>query len=137
HRSRHNQKYWRHVPYLSFGPSSHAFAHGDHGPWRFWNERSEPRWRRLVEDGTSPVAGWEKLPPRDLALEAAMLGLRTRDGLDLDFVQALSGLDLWPRNAARLEQWRGHGWLDIDGRRILPTSGGMARADRLAVELEL
>ncbi|MCP4688387.1 MAG: coproporphyrinogen III oxidase family protein, partial [Desulfobacterales bacterium] len=32
-RSRHNQKYWTHAPYLGFGPSAHAFI----PPERRWN----------------------------------------------------------------------------------------------------
>ncbi len=35
HRSRHNLKYWRHVPYLGLGPSAHSFD----GRNRSWNHR--------------------------------------------------------------------------------------------------
>ena len=137
HRSRHNQKYWRHVPYLGLGPSAHSLAIGENGPWRSWNERLEPRWRRLIDDDLSPAAGWERLPQTALALEAAMLGLRTRDGLDLDHAQTLSGIDLWPRNAELFERWLQRGWHHIDGRRLRPTFEGLARADRLAAEIDV
>ena len=33
HRSRHNMKYWCHLPYLGLGPSAHSFD----GARRWWN----------------------------------------------------------------------------------------------------
>ncbi|MEM6795652.1 MAG: coproporphyrinogen-III oxidase family protein, partial [Acidobacteriota bacterium] len=94
-RSQHNGKYWRHVPYLGLGPSSHSLAvDPDFGLWRYWNERLEPRWRRQVEAGRSPAEGWERLSPSAIALEMAMLGLRTRDGLDLSRMLEMTDIDL-------------------------------------------
>ncbi|MGH9337325.1 MAG: radical SAM family heme chaperone HemW, partial [Vicinamibacteria bacterium] len=40
HRSRHNEKYWSHTPYLGLGPSAHSFD----GRTRSWNERSFFAW---------------------------------------------------------------------------------------------
>jgi putative oxygen-independent coproporphyrinogen III oxidase len=34
--SRHNRKYWRHIPYLGLGPAAHSFD----GKMRWWNARS-------------------------------------------------------------------------------------------------
>ncbi|MEM8931156.1 MAG: radical SAM family heme chaperone HemW [Acidobacteriota bacterium] len=136
HRSAHNAKYWHHVPYLGLGPSAHSLAvDPDVGAWRFWNERLEPRWRRHLDDGLSPAAGWERLPASALALEAAMLGLRTRDGLDLDHVERLSGIDLLATDGRRIDTWIERGWIRLDGRWLRPSAGGMAIADRLAADL--
>jgi oxygen-independent coproporphyrinogen-3 oxidase len=137
HRSRHNRKYWHHVPYLGLGPSAHSLARGE-GPtlWRSWNERAEPRWRRLLTEGTSPAAGWEHLPPSALALEAMMLGLRHAGGVDLDRIRRLSGLDLERLNRAHFERWIEAGWVIRRGNHLLPTTPGMALADRLASEIE-
>ena len=138
HRSTHNAKYWRHVPYLGLGPSAHSLAiDPDVGTWRFWNERLEPRWRRHLDDGISPAAGWERLPASALALEAAMLGLRTRDGLDLDHIERLSGLDLVATDGPRIAAWVERGWVRRQGRHLYPSARGMAIADRLASELAL
>ena len=40
HRSKHNQKYWDHTPYLGLGPSAHSFD----GRRRWWNERGLGSW---------------------------------------------------------------------------------------------
>ena len=52
-RSRHNQKYWRHTPYLGLGPSAHSF----HGKRRWWNARSIKKYCAAVEKGRPPVEG--------------------------------------------------------------------------------
>lgn len=133
HRSRHNRKYWHHIPYLGLGPSAHSFVDG----WRFWNEPLEPQWRRLVDSGTSPAAGWEKLAPSALALETLMLGLRTREGVHLDRLQAHLNEDFVDRNRARLESWSDSGLAHLEAGRLIPTVAGMAVADRLASQLEI
>lgn len=133
HRSRHNQKYWRHVPYLGLGPSAHSYAAG----WRFWNERGEPPWRKQLADGLSPVIGWEKLPSSAIALEMLMLGLRTREGVELERLQSLLRTDFLEGNRRRLDQWITEGLVRLDGDRLTSTDRGFAVADRLAAELDL
>lgn len=140
HRSAHNAKYWHHVPYLGLGPSAHSLVVDEEaGAWRFWNARHEQRWRRHLDEGESPAEGWERLPASALLLEAAMLGLRTRDGLDLDHVERLTGVDLLATRADVLAEWIAEGLLfplhDSDDRRLRPTIAGMSLADRLAAEL--
>lgn len=133
HRSRHNQKYWRHLPYLGIGPSAHSFD----GRVRRWNERHLHRWhRRLVEDGTAE-AGRERLSDVQLATEALMLGFRTHQGVDLEACRRRFGFDLLSGNRQRVEQWLDDGLLDRrtgtdGGLRLAPSLRGMAVADSLA-----
>ena len=133
HRSRHNQKYWHHIPYLGIGPSAHSFVDG----WRFWNERLEPRWRRWVDEGTSPAAGWEKLPGSALALEQLMLGLRTREGVRVERLQAHLDVDFLSQNEQLLASWSSSDLAHVKEDRLVPTAAGMAVADRLAAELDI
>ncbi|MEM7234878.1 MAG: coproporphyrinogen-III oxidase family protein, partial [Planctomycetota bacterium] len=95
YRSRHNQKYWRHVDYLGFGPSAHSFR----GAERWWNERELGAYSKRVAKGQRPLAGRESLSRSDLALEALMLQLRTTDGIDVSAYAAAYGVDLEARNA--------------------------------------
>ena len=133
HRSRHNQKYWRHVPYLGLGPSAHSFD----GQRRWWNERKLGPWEAKIARGKQPVADSETLTPENLALEALMLRLRTREGLDLRELRERYGVDLEARNTDLLERAIGEGLLVREGESLKPTLAGLAVADGLARDFEV
>ena len=82
-RSRHNEKYWAHVPYLGLGPSAHSFD----GHSRRWNVRSLNRYLDQVLNGKGPVEGFEVLDREALRLEKLFFGFRTRFGLRLDTLE--------------------------------------------------
>jgi oxygen-independent coproporphyrinogen-3 oxidase len=131
-RGRHNRKYWRHWPYLGLGPSSHSFA----GRSRWWNVAPWKEWSVAVGKGDLPVAGREELTDHQLLLEAVMMGLRQRSGIDCAALEKRFGIDPAVGNGGRIEAWEKAGWLRVRGRRLEPTLEGMARADRLAAEWE-
>ena len=133
HRSRHNQKYWDHTPYLGLGPSAHSYVAGR----RWWNHRKLRLWAACVGEGRSPMEGEETLTNDQLALEAVLLGLRTAAGVDLRRLRSSYGVDLVAANEERLERWCGNGLVRLDRNRLAPTSSGMAVAEALARELEL
>ena len=133
HRSRHNIKYWQHTPYVGIGPSAHSFD----GRRRHWNHARLETWQDYVEQGRSPVAESEDLSLRDLALEWIMLSLRTADGLDLLDLKATYETDLLSSNRERIHQWQDQGLLLLEDNRLIPTSAGLAVADRFARELEI
>lgn len=127
-RSRHNQKYWHHVPYLGLGPSAHSFD----GQRRFWNERHLSRWQAAIARGELPRTGAETLALEDMALEALMLGLRTREGVDLALFKERFGVDLLAVDRGRVERWITDGYLRHEAGRVVPTVAGLAVADSLA-----
>jgi oxygen-independent coproporphyrinogen-3 oxidase len=133
HRSRHNQKYWDHSPYLGLGPSAHSFD----GRRRWWNRRKLRLWQRSLDGGGSPVQGSETLSDDQLALEAVMLGLRTSDGLDLDRLRDRYGADLAADNRDAIERWQATGHLFQEGDTLRPTAIGMAITDTIVRSLEV
>jgi putative oxygen-independent coproporphyrinogen III oxidase len=129
-RSRHNRKYWRHVPYLGLGPSAHSFD----GVQRWWNHRKLAPWQAAVAAGGTALEGSETLVPREIALEHLLLGLRS-DGVDLARLREL-GLDLAaPAPAAAIDRAAGAGLVRVADGRLIATLAGWAVADGLAVEL--
>ncbi len=133
HRSRHNLKYWRHLPYLGLGPSAHSFVGGR----RWWNRRKLRLWQAAVDGGLSPVEAWEE-PDRDqLLLETLMLGLRTTDGVDLEELRSRDGVDLVADNRDVIERWCASGHLRFADGRLRPTLRGLAVADALAASFKL
>lgn len=133
HRSRHNQKYWRHVPYLGLGPAAHSYC----GRHRWWQERHEPRWRQQLTTAGHGIQGYEQLTKADLVLEALMLGLRTPEGVDLGALENLHQLPLLLPNQKHLHAWQTAGLVTLTGTHLRPTPRGLAVADRLAAEFEL
>lgn len=120
--SRHNQKYWQHVPYLGLGPSAHSFQDGV----RWWNYRSIRRFCRALADGKLPVDGTETLSTEQLRLESLYLGFRTRDGVSIKTLHNSS-----PRSDEILSRLQKSGLVRVLKNRALPTREGFAVADRL------
>jgi oxygen-independent coproporphyrinogen-3 oxidase len=133
HRSRHNQKYWHHVPYLGLGPSAHSFS----GTRRWWNERKLGLYEKRIENGERPVADSEELTRKDLALEALMLGLRTADGIDLERFRERYGTGLIQRNGPLVERLADEKLLEVRDGRMAPTLSGLAVTDSIARAFEV
>ena len=128
HRSRHNQKYWDHTPYLGLGPSAHSFVRGR----RWWNLAKLRLWQRAVSEGETPVEGEERPSNEQLVLEALMLGFRTKSGVDVDQVRQRFGIDLLAKNEDIVDRLCASGHIEVDGLRLRPTLAGLAIADTLA-----
>ena len=128
HRSRHNQKYWDHTPYLGLGPSAHSFV----GARRWWNLAKLRLWQKSVSDGKTPVEGEEQPSNEQLVLEALMLGFRTSAGVDLERLRVWLGIDLLTKNEDVVDRLCASGHLEVEGSRLLPTLAGLAIADTLA-----
>jgi len=125
HRSRHNQKYWHHVPYLGLGPAAHSLQ----GNRRWWNYADNALWQAALKNGQSPIEGTEDLTRQQVALERIALGLRTRDGIP--------GNELpdTPDAQNALKQFIDQGLLTLCDDRIIPTRRGFLFADHLALQL--
>ncbi len=132
HRSRHNTKYWKHVPYLGLGPSAHSFAAGR----RWWNQSKLRVWQRTLDSGMAPLEDEERPSHSELAFETVMLGLRTSDGVDLASLRHRFGIDLLSTNPMTIDRLIQSGHLSVEDRFLRPTLSGLALADTIARSLE-
>jgi len=121
--SRHNSRYWQHLPYLGLGPSAHSFD----GRRRWWNVGSVQHYCCTLDSGDVPVAGEEILSAEQIHLERLMLGMRTSRGVARGDVAA---------GENRLAQLEREGLLSLQGVRVTPTARGMLFSDRLPLLLE-
>ena len=119
--SRHNCKYWHHVPYLGLGPSAHSFENST----RWWNIRSVRKYCEMLEGGKVPIEGYENLTEEQLRLEKVSLGLMTSQGLDLKKTPGN------PESNDLLLRLQDSGFLKIINNRIMPTRKGFLVADSL------
>jgi len=119
--SRHNIKYWRHVPYLGLGPSAHSFLKG----LRWWNLRSVDGYCQALDCGRRPVEGHESLTEEQVRLESLFLGFRTREGVTRKLIEDRPG------SGRTLREIRSAGLVTLQGDRIIPTREGFILADSL------
>ncbi|MBA4423914.1 MAG: coproporphyrinogen III oxidase, partial [Syntrophus sp. (in: bacteria)] len=127
--SRHNSKYWNHIPYLGLGPAAHSFD----GRRRRWNHRSVAAYLKDLAAGKPPVADSEFLTGEQLRLEALFLGFRTRRGIHLGDFKRRHGQDLLAKKGEILKKLTEDGLLEIRNGFLRPTRAGMAVADSLAL----
>jgi putative oxygen-independent coproporphyrinogen III oxidase len=120
-RSRHNCKYWQHIPYLGLGPGAHSFQ----GGIRWWNCKSIKDYCDKLKKGSQPIAESEVLSHEQLRLEKLFLGLRTCDGVTLDVA-----FPEFPYNEL-LHDIKKTRLLSIRNNRLIPTKKGFLMADRL------
>jgi len=77
--SRHNYKYWLHVPYLGFGPAAHSFWQNE----RFANVRGLDSYLAMLGNDKLPLAFKERIDDEKRRFENIFLQLRTYEGLSL------------------------------------------------------
>lgn len=120
--SRHNQAYWRGVPYLGLGPSAHGFW----GRRRYANAADLDDYLAAVDAGRVPEAMVDPLGRGARRLEALVLPLRTAAGVPLDRL---------PAGALDLDRGVADGWWRTDDGHLRLTPRGYLHID--AVEERL
>ena len=123
--SRHNWKYWKHVPYLGLGPSAHSLKNAS----RWWNFRSVRKYCDALEHQKAPVEGRENLTEKQLQLESVSLGLRTIEGFYINEITNNTGMKY------RISRLQDEGLITIKEGSIVPTKKGFLVADRIPLYL--
>jgi oxygen-independent coproporphyrinogen-3 oxidase len=128
-KSRHNQKYWQHVPYLGLGPAAHSFL----GNRRWWNTSAVKTYLKEIAQGKMPLKNTETLSVEQLQLEALFLGLRTKAGIDLERYKTSYGVDLLKDKKIIIDALIKNNLVELKDGFLRPTRAGMAVADSLAL----
>jgi oxygen-independent coproporphyrinogen III oxidase len=121
-RSRHNQKYWRGIPWLGLGPAAHGFD----GSTRRVNKADARAYADALLGGRSPVASEDPIDAERARLERLFLGLRTSDGVPRSLVEDDEA------NQTSMKAFIEEGLLRRDGEWLRPTLAGMRVADGMA-----
>ncbi|WP_106639692.1 radical SAM family heme chaperone HemW [Allosphingosinicella vermicomposti] len=130
--SRHNLTYWRYGTYAGIGPG----AHGRRGGLATQRHRKPENWLSALARNGHGLQEEAPLAPTDQAMEALLMGLRLREGVDLDRIAALVGkgvadiVDL--AAAGRLERAE---LIRRDGERLAVTPRGMILLDAILAEV--
>jgi oxygen-independent coproporphyrinogen III oxidase len=112
--SRHNEKYWTAIPYFGFGVDAHSYD----GAHRWANTDSIDDYLRCAAHGSVLSNPPEMLTDQQKREEMMFLGLRRREGLDMDQVKH-AGME------ARAFGFIERGWLERAGKMIRLTDDGV------------
>jgi len=121
YRSRHNMKYWHHIPYLGLGPSAHSFL--DNRRW--WNVKSVEHYCADIDKDTKPLEGFENLSPEELKLERLFLGFRNLNGVNTKDILSE------PQYETVLKKLMRSKYVEVRAGKVIPTQKGYLIADRL------
>jgi len=127
HHSRHNLTYWRHDPYLGLGMGAHSYVDNT----RFANLRGlRPYLDRLAKNRL-PTAHREPIDAARARADAAMLGLRLVEGIDLAAFDQRFGGNLVSDHAEAVERFAALGLLEVAAGRLRLTPRGFLVANQI------
>jgi oxygen-independent coproporphyrinogen-3 oxidase len=130
--SRHNLIYWRYQPYLGIGPG----AHGRRGGMATQRHRKPENWLAALTRNGHGIVEERSISPSDQGIEALLMGLRLRAGVDLARISDRSGRridELVDRQAiARLQA---QALVVRQGDRLCTTAAGMLLLDAILPEI--
>lgn len=121
--SRHNLGYWRNVDWAGLGPGAHSHyrchaVSSDGYGLRSWDIAHPRLWGVAINEHRVPWADSERITAEENLEELIMLGLRMREGLDLERIDRVIAVD-------RLTPMIEEGLITVvDGRRVVPTRRG-------------
>jgi oxygen-independent coproporphyrinogen III oxidase len=134
----HNRIYWQGDPWIGAGVAAHGFEPSlgaPHHGRRWWNHGSLGAWAEQVAAGRLPEHGDELLTRTQAMDERFLLGLRTRDGVDLDRFERDFGFDPAARLGATLRDAIDRGLLTLDGGALKVSEVGVIILDSLVERL--
>lgn len=126
--SRHNQKYWYHLPYRGFGPAAHSF----YRPIRSWNVKNVQDYISRIHRNAAPMENQETLTQEQLMMEAIFLGLRTKEGVRLTDFENNFQNRVDTLFVPLIEELTRQGLLNIDSHRMALTQQGMLFHDHIS-----
>ena len=120
HRCRHNLNYWRNGEYRGFGVGAASYRDGV----RWTTTRRLDAYIDAVCEGSAPEREEERLEGARRAGEAAMLALRTSDGIDAAAFSERYGVDFFAFYRPIVAQLRDDGLIDVDETTVRLTRRG-------------
>ncbi|NIE78735.1 coproporphyrinogen III oxidase [Asaia sp. As-1742] len=136
--SRHNLTYWRYQDYIGIGPGAHGrltlddtlLATRRHRAPEIWADRVEQRGSGSTEE--TPLSSVER------GREALLMGLRLREGIDLDWFAMRTGRHLTECvDPMIFEAAQEENYLNLRDNRLIATDEGRVRLEALLGALVL
>jgi oxygen-independent coproporphyrinogen-3 oxidase len=130
--SRHNLLYWRYGEYAGAGPGAHSRIADGINRRALVMEKHPETWRAAVMAKGHGVAEDSQVPPIDQSTEYLLMGLRTREGIDLERFQSLAGRVL---DQPKLADYKELGLLTTVNHHLAATAKGRRVLNKLVADL--
>ena len=125
HQCRHNIAYWENKNWWGLGPGAHSHIDAK----RFWNVKHPTTYKQKVFAGETPVLDSEQLTPAQIKDESILLGIRMRDGLQVELLE--------PHQMEVLAVYRENGFIELQEDRVILSPAGRLIADRIVREITI
>lgn len=119
--SRHNLAYWRYGDYLGIGPGAHGRVSVAGEKYATAALKKPDVWHARVMKHGNGCEDRMCLDPKEQAEEMMLMGLRLREGLDLERLRRITGYSLAAREVTALQ---GDGHLEREDSRIYVSKQG-------------
>jgi putative oxygen-independent coproporphyrinogen III oxidase len=127
----HNRAYWNHMHYKGFGIGASSFD----GKKRFINEKNLKKYINALLIGDFPCLKAETLTRRQKSIEAVMLGLRQKKGIDLHRMVYLLNYDEKKSFLENIEKLKSISLVEEKNGKLLLTLKGMMLENEVILKL--
>ncbi|WP_309683263.1 radical SAM family heme chaperone HemW [Asaia bogorensis] len=136
--SRHNLTYWRYQDYIGIGPGAHGRLTLDDTLLATRRHRAPEIWADRVEQRGSGSTEETPLSSEERGREALLMGLRLREGIDLDWFVTRTGRQLAECvDPTIFEAAQEENYLSLQDHRLIATDEGRVRLEALLGALVL
>jgi oxygen-independent coproporphyrinogen-3 oxidase len=125
HQCRHNIAYWENKNWWGLGPGAHSHIDAK----RFWNVKHPTTYKQKVFAGETPILDSEQLTAEQIKDESILLGIRMRDGLQIELLE--------PHQMEVLAVYRENGFIELQEDRVILSPAGRLIADRIVREITI
>jgi len=132
HYSKHNSNYWNGTAYLGLGPSAHSYD----GTIRRWNVSSIEKYINNLNN-SEKIFDFEELSLNDKMNEYFMTSLRTKRGIDFNYLQNTFGEESYKRVSGIIEKYSKSDHIKIEDEKAEMTLKGWFISDRIMAEMIL
>lgn len=128
--SRHNRVYWKNGDYLGLGVASSSHFNNI----RWTNSSSLDHYLRGISGNKFPVVEKEELDQETVWAETMFLGLRLREGVNIDQFEQRFGVTVIGKYGPQVEKLKRYGLLKLSGRNLQLTHKGIFLANEVFLE---
>jgi putative oxygen-independent coproporphyrinogen III oxidase len=132
HESKHNLTYWRYGEYAGAGPGAHSRLCVGENRLGLVSEKHPETWLNMVRKNGHGLIEQTLLRPTEQAPEYLLMGLRIKEGIDIQHYAQLAGVAIEPAKISALENL---GLITLNGTHLAATERGRPILNAIIREL--